>query len=161
MLVDALVPALEAAGVPYCVVGGVAINLHGIPRMTYDVDIVVEPTSSALERCAAVLSSLGLVARVPVRLADLADPELRQSLLEEKNLVAVPFLDPGDPLRAVDVLVSPPVDPRELVARAVIMNRSQHAVRVACLADLIAMKRLAGRAQDLDDAELLSAWLDR
>ena len=31
-----LLKALADAQVPYCIVGGVAVNLHGIPRMTYD-----------------------------------------------------------------------------------------------------------------------------
>lgn len=44
-----LLRALADAEVPYCVVGGVAVNLHGVPRMTYDVDLVVPTTVEALE----------------------------------------------------------------------------------------------------------------
>ena len=30
---------LNSAGIDYLVVGGLAVNFHGIPRMTYDMDI--------------------------------------------------------------------------------------------------------------------------
>lgn len=39
MFLAELFGALEAARVAYAVVGGVAVNLHGVPRMTYDVDL--------------------------------------------------------------------------------------------------------------------------
>ena len=32
---------LNEAGVRYAVAGGMAVNLHGIPRMTYDIDLVL------------------------------------------------------------------------------------------------------------------------
>ena len=39
------VPSRRADGAgpctnPFCVVGGVAVNLHGVPRVTYELDIV-------------------------------------------------------------------------------------------------------------------------
>jgi hypothetical protein len=39
---DAIFPALEASGVRYVIVGGVAVNLHGYQRFTKDVDIVID-----------------------------------------------------------------------------------------------------------------------
>ena len=32
---------LNDQGIDYLVVGGVAVNIHGVPRMTYDVDLMV------------------------------------------------------------------------------------------------------------------------
>jgi len=34
---------LNDAGVEYVLVGGLAVNFHGVPRMTYDIDIVARP----------------------------------------------------------------------------------------------------------------------
>ena len=35
-----LIEAFDRAEIRYCIVGGVAMNLHGVPRMTYDVEDV-------------------------------------------------------------------------------------------------------------------------
>ena len=40
--------ALEDAGVPYMVTGSVASSIHGVPRATQDIDIVIEPTREQL-----------------------------------------------------------------------------------------------------------------
>jgi acetolactate synthase regulatory subunit len=41
---------LEAAGIPYMITGSVASSFHGEPRATRDLDIVIDPAPSALER---------------------------------------------------------------------------------------------------------------
>jgi hypothetical protein len=46
----AVVDALDAAGVPYMIVGSLASNFYGIPRATADADLIVELTSAALDR---------------------------------------------------------------------------------------------------------------
>jgi hypothetical protein len=32
---------LNGFGIDYLVVGGLAVNFHGVPRMTYDIDLMV------------------------------------------------------------------------------------------------------------------------
>jgi hypothetical protein len=46
----AVLAALEAAGVPYMIVGSLASNFHGVPRSTRDADIVVQLSAGSLER---------------------------------------------------------------------------------------------------------------
>jgi hypothetical protein len=41
-----LIGALEAAGVEYAVCGGLAMAVHGFPRATIDVDLVVPPNAA-------------------------------------------------------------------------------------------------------------------
>ena len=50
--------ALEQAGVQYVVFGGVALNLHGLPRATEDLDIFVAPERDNIERLKAGLRSV-------------------------------------------------------------------------------------------------------
>lgn len=155
MFIRELIAALASSNVRYCIVGGVAVNLHGVPRMTYDIDIVPALDGANLDALAAVLASLKLSPRVPVALARLADPTYRREMAE-RRLLALTFTDSNDPLREVDVLVSPPgIDADEIVSRAAELRLGDLPVRVVALADLIAMKRLAGRAQDLSDVEHL------
>lgn len=151
VFVRALISTLNEKDVPYCLVGGVAVALHGVPRMTYDIDIVVPIEEAPLRDCREALEGLGLVSRLPVHLEALADAEARERHSREKNLRAMTFSDPSRPLREVDVLVAPPIPAEELVERAVVRDADGLEVRVVSLADLITMKRAAGRSQDLAD----------
>lgn len=47
--------ALDAAGVPYMIVGSLASNFHGIPRATRDADFVVELPPGSLDRFGGAL----------------------------------------------------------------------------------------------------------
>ena len=50
--------ALEQTGVEYVVIGGVALNLHGLPRTTEDLDIFVAPNVDNIERLKTALRSV-------------------------------------------------------------------------------------------------------
>jgi hypothetical protein len=146
-----LVAALEAHGVRYALVGGVAVNLHGVPRMTYDVDIVVPMDEASLVACRGALQQLGLRSRLPIVLESLSSSDERLRLERERNLIAVTFTDSDNPLREVDVLVGPSVDPDGIVARRVARSAGDYSVWIASVDDLLRMKRRAGRPQDLAD----------
>lgn len=45
-----IIQALQDAGVPYMLTGSFASSLHGSPRVTHDVDIVIAPTLGTLQR---------------------------------------------------------------------------------------------------------------
>lgn len=50
--------ALQSYGVKYVLVGGLAINFHGRPRMTHDIDLLIDPSPENLEKVKAALSFL-------------------------------------------------------------------------------------------------------
>jgi hypothetical protein len=154
-----LIAALERARIRYCLVGGVAVNLHGVPRLTYDVDLVVAVDPESLRSVRRTLEGLGLVCRVPVELETLGEASERARLKQEKNLHAITFTDPNNPLNEVDILVSPDVEHSAIIDRAEILDADGLPLRVASLRDLIAMKRMAGREQDLSDVEHLERVL--
>jgi len=69
----AVLHALSSHGVHYKVVGGVALNLHGIARATEDLDIFVDPTSDNVERLKTALKSVYADAHIDeITVADLA-----------------------------------------------------------------------------------------
>lgn len=53
-----LVRALEREGVAYVLVGGLAVNLHGVVRATEDADFFVAPDEENIERLKAALRSV-------------------------------------------------------------------------------------------------------
>jgi hypothetical protein len=52
-----VVDALEAAAIPYMLVGSFASTWHGAPRTTQDIDIVIDPTPDGLDRLLADLGA--------------------------------------------------------------------------------------------------------
>jgi len=54
--VVAVFAALDAAAIPYMLVGSLASNFHGIPRSTRDADFVVELSTDSLPRLEAHLA---------------------------------------------------------------------------------------------------------
>ncbi|MGH3451883.1 MAG: hypothetical protein ACRDQW_14430 [Haloechinothrix sp.] len=50
-----VVSALDDADLPYMLVGSFASTLHGAPRTTQDIDLVIDPTHESLSRFVAAL----------------------------------------------------------------------------------------------------------
>ena len=69
--------------------------------------------------------------------------------------------DPDDPWRSVDLFVEQPSDCEELWARSVVVDIDGTTVRVASIEDLIRLKRIAGRAVDLEDIAALESIEER
>jgi hypothetical protein len=53
-----LLAALQRESVEYALVGGVALNLHGIIRVTEDVDFFIRPTADNVDRLKRALRSV-------------------------------------------------------------------------------------------------------
>ena len=149
------------AGVRYVVVGGLAVVLHGHARLTADVDIVVDLSPDEAAKAIRALESLGLKPRSPVRAAEFADASVRRSWIEQKGMRVFSMWDPSNPLREVDVFAEHPLPFEELYTRAELVRLGRTEIRVASIADLIKMKKMAGRPEDLTDIEALQALLAR
>lgn len=156
-LFEPVFAALDSAGVRYVVVGGVAVVLHGHARLTADLDIAIDLTPDAARAAVAALEGLGLRPRLPVAAAGLADPATRRSWNEERAMQVFSMWDPEHPLVSVDVFVEELIDFEGLWERAPIVDLGGSRPRVASIADLIHLKRLADRPQDRADIEALEA----
>ncbi len=87
-----VVRAFERAQVEYVLVGGVAVNLHGIVRATEDIDFFVRADPANVERLRIALRSLW------------DDPEIEK--IQAEDFGAYPTLrygPPGDEL-VIDIL---------------------------------------------------------
>jgi len=152
---EPLLAALTASGVRFVVVGGVAVVLHGHPRLTADLDIALDLTAENPGRAVEALTAVGLAPQLPVDASDFADPEVRAGWVADRHLIVFTLADPDDPFRRVDIFAEDPIPFEELWARSQPVQLGNISVRVAAIDDLIAMKRAAGRTQDLADVEAL------
>ena len=148
---------LNAHGVRYVVVVGVATVLHGYARLTADLDVIIDLERAAAENAMRAFTELGMRPRAPVDALDFADPDKRRAWIADKGMRVFSLHDPSDPFREVDVFVEELIPFSEVWQRAETMDLGSTTVRVASIRDLITLKRIAGRPQDLEDIEALEA----
>lgn len=159
-LIEPLFKALNDAGVRYVVVGGLAVVLHGHARLTVDVDLVVDLDKDQALKAIDALVKLGLRPRAPVNPRDFADRSVREAWIRDRGMQVFSMFDPSNPMRVVDLFVDHPVPFEALWSRSEQFELQDTTVRVASIRDLIHLKRMANRPQDLSDIEQLEAILD-
>jgi hypothetical protein len=143
---DGLIAALQANAVELAICGGVAVTIHGAPRLTDDFDFLVPADHIAAAKTAAatvgfdipagpITSGSGSAAQRTVHRVSKPDGP---GLLTLDLIVAGGFLD-------------------EVWRDKVLVEWDAHRVHVVSRAGLIAMKRVAGRPKDLVDIAALEA----
>lgn len=154
---EAIFAALERAQVRYLVVGGVAVVLHGHPRFTADLDLVLALEEANVRAAFGTLAALGYAPRAPVAAEDLADPERRAEWVRTKGITVFSLASAEHPATEVDLFVEEPFPFEQAYLRAVWADLGETRVPIAGIADLVEMKRRAGRPQDLEDVHHLEA----
>ncbi len=128
--------------VKYLVIGGIAAVLYGVPRATFDLDILIEASPQNAKRLLTAMELAGLAT------ATLTTPE---------ELLANEITIFQDQVR-IDVQTSTPgLVFAEAWERRQGMTYLGQSFWVASRADLIAAKKAAGRPKDLQDVEALEA----
>ncbi len=156
---EPLLRALHNARVQHIIIGGFAVNAHGVIRPSRDLDIVPDPDADNLRRLAALLAEID--AR-HVGLGDFEvdefpfDPTRPEDLLVGANFRLETRLGDLDVMQWVAGVDSDPAY-AALAADAIEGELDGIRLRVCSLEHLIAMKRAAGRPRDLDDLQRLGA----
>ena len=155
MLYEALFRGLYAARVRYLIVGAVAINLHGVPRMTADLDLMVELTEPNLRTFVETVVALGYKPRVPVEAADFLNPSKRRKWRESKSMVMFTWIHPARPYEEIDIFLENPIDFESAYAKRKDLPIEDFTISLASVPDLITLKQISGREQDRSDIEAL------
>jgi hypothetical protein len=154
--VEAIVRALNAAGVRYLIVGGLAVNAHGYVRLTRDVDIVFALDPANATRGLETLLGIGYQLATPISPEQFADEQTREDWRQSKGMVVLKLWSDEHRRTPVDVFVYEPFPFAAEAARATHLEVAPAVVApVVSYQTLLAMKRTAGRPHDLLDIEEL------
>jgi hypothetical protein len=143
-LIYSVLRALQASGVSFKIVGGVALNLVGLPRATRDLDLFIDPTPDNVARLRAALHSV------------FDDPSIDEITSEDLagNYPAVQYVPPEGVFH-IDILarLGEAFDYGSIEVEERVVEDMN--LPVASARMLIRMKRDTVRPQDRADAERL------
>jgi hypothetical protein len=137
-LLAALTSQLGRAGLPFMLIGGQAVLLHGEPRLTEDVDATLGADPSKL---GALLEACAVLGLVPL-------PQNVESFVAETFVL--PVRHAGTGVR-VDFIFSSTEYEHQAIRRAQPVTLAGEAVPFATAEDLIIHKLFAARPRDLED----------
>jgi hypothetical protein len=127
--------------VKYLVIGGVAAILHGVPRATFDLDILIEATPGNASRLLEAMEQGGLATATMISAEELLAKEI--TIFRDRVRIDVQTSTPG-------------MDFASAWERRQEMTFRGVRILVAGKEDLIASKKAAARPRDLEDARILS-----
>ena len=141
--------------IKYIICGGIAVNLLGIPRMTYDIDILVKMDDNNLKKLLNLFKLWGFKPKVPVEIMDFAIKEKRDDWIKNKNMKAFCLINPKWAISEIDILIDTPVDYKKAINKVVYKRIENITIPVVCINQLIKMKKDTGRRQDKADIKYL------
>lgn len=137
--------ALADAGIDYALCGGIAVIIHGVPRLTRDIDLLIRPEN--LDRVKTAVAPAGYTIESGLIAFDIGQPE-------ERHMFRLTKAEGQDHLILDLILVSPFLEP---VWRTREVHRVEaRSLRVVSRDGLTTMKRAAGRPRDLEDLRQLN-----
>ena len=132
--------SLNAHDVRYVVIGGIAAIAHGVPRATFDLDILIDATEDNAQRLLNAFLDAGLGTASLTDAAQIRSKEI--TIFKDIVRVDVQTSTPG--LRFADAW-----------KQAVRIKIGDVVMPIVAREHLIASKRAAGRPTDLEDVRLL------
>ncbi len=135
-----LISALEDGGIEYAVCGGLALTIHGFPRATFDIDVLIRPES--LEKAYEIAAKF----EYDIRGLDMS---FKERAVEIRRVSKID--EDGEVLPLDFLLVTPKVEDVWETREKLIWQ--DKALWIVSREGLIKMKKLAGRSKDLIDVD--------
>jgi hypothetical protein len=131
--------ALNKNKIKYLVVGGLAVNLYGLHRLTRDLDLMVDLSlpQDSLGKFIKTISMLGYYTKVPEN--------------KWEKLSAIAFMNKKDQDKRIDVFLKNPIEFDKAYSRRKVFKANKFAVSCVSFDDLIKLKNIANRLRDWID----------
>jgi hypothetical protein len=153
-----IIGALNKARIKYLLIGGVALVLHGIVRLTADIDLLISLEKDNVARFIEAMKKLGFKPRLNEDPEGLADPK-RRALWAKRNMKAFSFIHKKDDYKIIDVLIETVVPFEDAYGRRKKIKADGINIDVLSLKDLISLKKASAREQDMNDIRMLEGLL--
>ena len=133
-----VVKELDKNKIPYLIIGGQAVNLHGIVRATQDIDITLGIDTGRMEELLKIISKINLSV-FKDNPEDFAKKFWVMPVFYKKSKIKIDFAFSFSPFE------------KNAIKRAVKKQIRNQIVKFCSMEDLIVFKIIAGRAIDLFD----------
>src|SRR5438552_4532954 len=137
-----LFASFQKHDVKYLVIGGIAAVLYGVPRATFELDVLIEPSAQNAEPLLKAMIDAGLGTASLTTVKDVLSKEI--TIFTDRIRLDVQTSTPG--------LVF-----EQAWQHRVTMNYRGQTLEVVSVGDLIASKTAAGRDVDLEDVRILKS----
>lgn len=154
MLLYQICDAFQKEKLPFALIGGYALALHGIVRATIDVDLVLQLKLNDYQKAEDILGKLGLRSKLPVSANEII--KMRKEYIENRNLLAWSFVDYRNPMNQVDLLIT--TDLKEIDIE--LIKVAGRRIPTANLKSLLKLKMKANRPQDQIDIKNIKELID-
>lgn len=138
-LISRIAAELRKCRIPYMIIGGQAVLLHGLPRMTKDIDITLGVDTQSLDLVVKCVTAIGLQ----------IIPDSFESFVEKTFVLPAQHRESG--IR-VDFIFSFIPYEKQAIEKAKPVLVKGEPVMFASVEDLLIHKFFAGRPRDLEDA---------
>jgi predicted nucleotidyltransferase len=142
-VVRQLAELLEERGIPYAVMGGLAVRVHGIPRPTHDVDLTIKIKREELEELYAAVEELGYSVPETYR-GGWIDQVAGMPLVKFRLHVMGHAID-------IDIFLAESQFQLKLLSRRQQLTIEEKSLWIVSPEDLILLKLLASRTRDFAD----------
>jgi len=132
--------SFQRHNVRYLIIGGVASVLYGVPRATFDLDILIEASDENVRNLLDALTDAGFGTATLTNSQEILSNEI--TIFKDRVRIDVQTSTPG-------LIFDEAWERREM------MEYQGQEFYVVSLNDLISSKRAAGREVDLEDVRLL------
>jgi hypothetical protein len=126
--------------VKYVVIGGIASVLHGVPRATFDLDILIEATAENVQRLLTAMESAGFGSATMTNVKDVLANEI--TVFNDRVRIDVQTRTPG-------------ISFQDAWNRRKTITYNGQKFFILSKDDLIRSKRACGRDIDMEDVRLL------
>lgn len=154
-----LFSTLNQYKVRYLICGGLAVNIYGIPRMTADIDLLLDFEDQNVDNFENAIKLLSYKSSVPLSLKVFVNKKEREKVVKEKNMLAYSYFSSAAGYINLDVLLDVPVSFEEMWQSRTEKCSENSALPLVSLEHLIELKTYANRIQDQKDVLLLSKLL--
>ena len=156
MEIKKIFDVLNRYNVKYLVCGGLAVNIYGIPRMTADIDLLLDFEETNILNFENAIKYLLFQSVIPISINTFVKKEDRLRVIKEKNLIAYSYFNSLPGFMNLDVLLDTPIEFDVLWKNKTDRSLGETIIHLVSIEDLIELKKYANRLQDQNDVLLLS-----